>query len=70
MLHVAKYFKVQWGTRLAQRFIRGHLARKTHGGALAELRAKRRAREEVVLPAACSASPTHASCSPCSLCAA
>ena len=43
---VSKYYKMQYSTRLLQRVVRGHLARKTHGGALADLRAKRRAREE------------------------
>jgi len=43
---VAKYFKTQWAVRLAQRVLRGHAARRTHGAALADLRAKRRAREE------------------------
>eukprot|EP00966_Prymnesium_polylepis_P057088 1322422-Prymnesium_polylepis.1 len=46
MLLVAKYFKTQWAARMAQRVVRGHSARKAHGGALADLRAKRRAREE------------------------
>ena len=52
MLLVKKYFKTQWAARMAQRVVRGHIARKTHGGALAELRAKRRARDEAERKAA------------------
>jgi hypothetical protein len=41
-----QYHKKQWGTRLVQRFYRGHMARKRNGGRLAEIRARRRAKEE------------------------
>ena len=45
-LAVARMYKAQWGCRLAQRVVRGHLVRKQHGGRLAEIRARRKEEEK------------------------
>jgi myosin heavy subunit len=44
-LHGCKFHRTQWGTRLAQRVYRGHMARKRNGGRLAEIRVKRASKE-------------------------
>ena len=46
MVEMSRLHKTKWATFMAQRFVRGHIARKTHGGALAEIRARRRAAQE------------------------
>ena len=46
MVEMSKLRKTGWACCLVQRFVRGHIARKTHGGALAEIRARRRAAQE------------------------
>lgn len=43
----SRYHKTQWATRFVERLFRGHMARKRNGGRLAEIRAKRKADEEV-----------------------
>lgn len=46
MIMVARFHRAMWGLRFVQRFFRGHMARKRHGGRLVEIRMRRKAEEE------------------------
>ena len=45
-MQMSRMHRAKWATFMLERFVRGHLVRKQHGGKLAEIRARRRAEEE------------------------